>query len=257
MRWPISGEVYADRAKVDNLQTQLPVDTDGNFVPDVLIGVLDRDVILARGDIAEFVDPVDFRCRKPSADGCNYDIIASAGGIDVQRGWVGVDYTTSGGTIYRFVDTHLEVRRPSADPASQIIQRAQAAQLIGTLQLTTPPNVSLIVVGDINSSPENSGTLPDLPPLEPPYAQFVAAGYTDAWDLRPGNQPGYSCCQLADLSNQQSILDERIDVIFSAAAPVDVKKARVLGAKVSSKTQPPGQGLWPSDHGSVAAELHF
>jgi len=46
-------------------------------------------------------------------------------------------------------------------------------------------------------------------------------------------------------------------VIFSTEVPNKVKKARVLGAKVSSKTSPPGHGLWPSDHGSVAAELEF
>lgn len=252
------GEAYADRAQVDNLDTQLPVDTDGNFVPDILVSVLDRDVILARGDIAGSVEPVTFPCAKPSAQGCNYDFIASAGGIDVERGWVGVDYQASGGTIYRFVDTHLEVRQPSANPASQIIQRLQAAQLIATLGPATPPGYKLIVVGDINSSPENSGALPPpLPALDPPYAQLVAAGYTDAWDLRPGAVPGYSCCQLADLSNHQSVLDERIDVIFSAAVPNKVKKARVLGAKVSNKTPPAGLGLWPSDHGSVAAELQF
>jgi hypothetical protein len=252
------GEVYADRAQVDNLDTQLPVDTDGNFVPDILVSVLDRDVILARGDIAGSVHPVTFPCAKPSAQGCNYDVIASAGGIDVERGWVGVDYQASGGTIYRFVDTHLEIRQPSANPASQLIQRFQALQLIGTLGGTTTPGHKLIVVGDINSSPEDSGALPSpVGPLDPPYAQFVAAGYTDAWDLRPGDEPGYSCCQLADLSNQESILDRRIDVIFSIDVPNKVKKARVLGAKVSNKTPPPGLGLWPSDHGSVAAELQF
>jgi hypothetical protein len=102
----------------------------------------------------------------------------------------------------------------------------------------------------------------------PPYTQLASGvdllgapaalgPYTDAWDLRPGDQPGYSCCQLPDLSNQQSIHDERIDTLFSLQSPNKVKKARVLGAKVSDKTPPPGQGRWPSDHGSVAGELQF
>jgi hypothetical protein len=69
--------------------------------------------------------------------------------------------------------------------------------------------------------------------------------------------PGYSCCQQDDLSNHKSQLRERIDVIFSKEAPSKVKKARVLGAKVSDKTSPRGHGLWPSDHGSVAAEFQF
>ena len=69
--------------------------------------------------------------------------------------------------------------------------------------------------------------------------------------------PGYSCWQQDDLSNHKSQLRERIDVIFSKEAPSKVKKARVLGAKVSDKTSPRGHGLWPSDHGSVAAEFQF
>jgi hypothetical protein len=66
---------------------------------------------------------------------------------------------------------------------------------------------------------------------------------------------GASCCQLNDLSNHLSDLDRRIDVIFSATEPRKVKGARVLGDRVSDKT--PAYGLWPSDHGSVVAELEF
>ena len=66
---------------------------------------------------------------------------------------------------------------------------------------------------------------------------------------------GASCCQLNDLSNHQSELDRRIDVIFTSTEPNRVRKARVLGDRVSDKT--PNYGLWPSDHGSVAAELSF
>jgi hypothetical protein len=53
------------------------------------------------------------------------------------------------------------------------------------------------------------------------------------------------------------VLYERIDMIFSLDVPSDVKKARVVGATVSDKTPPPGLGLWPSDHGSVTADLQF
>jgi hypothetical protein len=80
------------------------------------------------------------------------------------------------------------------------------------------------------------------------------AGYTDTWTLRPGKVPGFSCCQLADLSNHQSILDERIDMIFTAEVPEKVK-ARVTGDKVADKTRP--ARLWPSDHGEVVAALEF
>ncbi|MBW2666395.1 MAG: hypothetical protein JRE13_08910, partial [Deltaproteobacteria bacterium] len=119
-------------------------------------------------------------------------------------------------------------------------------------------------VGDINSSPDDplifvpAPIPPGFPPvIVPPYTQFVGSGYTDAWDLRPGSAPGFTCCQDDDLLNHQSQHDERIDVIFSVDVPNKVKKARVLGSRVSDKTSPPGHGLWPADHGSVAATLEF
>ena len=172
---------------------------------------------------------------------------------------------TVDGKQYRFVNTHLEVQEPDGTEASSIVQAAQAAELIGVLGLTTPPDRSLIVVGDINSSSEDPlipGPWPFPPPFDqaiiPPYALLVAAGYTDAWTELPYPRPGFTCCQESDLSNKYSILDERIDVIFSADAPDSVRRGRVLGATLWSKTWSTWpKPLWPSDHGSVAAELEF
>jgi hypothetical protein len=285
------GESYVAVAEVVNFNTLgvivPPVPLPGiPFVIDgypALVNFFDRDVILVRGDLAGGASPVDFKefqdppwniCLKDSADGCNYSIVAQAelqppGGEDpillnIERGFVGVDVTVEG-KDYRFINTHLEVQRPSADLLSPFIQAAQSAELIGVLAATTPPDKSLIVVGDINSSPDDPfiplppGTLP--PPFDegiiPPYLQFLGSGYTDAWDfVKPANEPGFSCCQLSDLSNPQSILDERIDVIFAIELKKNVKNVHVLGAEIQDKTLP-GPRLWPSDHGSVAAELQF
>ena len=275
-------EPYADAATVNNLDLRfflpglptpgLPVDLseppDG--IPEITVTVLDRDVILARLDVAQAATPVAFLCGKPSADGCNYTVVASAnspiGPISIERGWVGVD-ATIGNKKYRFVNTHLEVQRPDGSDASSIVQALQAAELIQVLAATTSPSRSLIVVGDINSSSEDpiidNPTQPNLfpPPFDqiiiPPYTQLVVSGYTDAWDfVEPADEPGFSCCQDADLRNPQSILDERIDVIFSIKVPKNVEETRVLGAEQQDKTLP-GPRLWPSDHGSVAAELEF
>ena len=148
--------------------------------------------------------------------------------------------------------THLEEKHSETDAAP--VQAAQAAELLEVLQVTTPPERALIVVGDTNSSPVDPLIFGSIPT---PYMQFVAAGYTDAWRRRPGKVPGVSCCQLADLSNHKSVLSERIDLVFSRDVPTTVKQARVVGATVSDKTPPPGRGLWPSDHGAVIAELQF
>ena len=103
--------------------------------------------------------------------------------------------------------------------------------LIQTLQATTPQSRSLLVVGDINSSPLDplmSGS------ILTPYMQFALAGYSDAWLLRPGNVPGLTCCQLTDLSNRKAELYERIDMLFSLEPPTKVKDARVVGTIFSA-----------------------
>jgi len=263
------GDPYNVAASVENLNLQLPVDLDldGNF--DILVTTIDRDVILARPDVPTTPVPYSAFCARPSADdgpGCNYQVVAQAntalGPISQERGWVGVDATVDGKT-YRFVNTHLEVKVPDPSiPFSPFIQSAQAGELIAILTASTPPTHSLLVVGDINSSPEDP-FLPGPWPLPPPfgegiarpYQMFAAAGYSDAWTLRRGNRPGYTCCQLDDLSNFWSIADDRIDMIFSREEPRRVRRARVLGVRISDKDRP--RGLWPSDHGSVASTLVF
>jgi len=82
--------------------------------------------------------------------------------------------------------------------------------------------------------------------------------------LRPGAATGrgaplvgMSCCQDEDLGNHRSTLYERVDLIFSLAVPGKVLNARLLGESVADKTWPPGLGVWPSDHASVAARLRY
>ena len=233
----------------------VPFEIDGAWA---LVSVVDRDVILRRADVS--ASPVDYSgiCARPSDNGCNYSEVVTGstpyGTISVERGFVAVDATVDG-QAYRVVNTHLELQYPDpTNPLSEYYQAAQAFELWNFLAATTPSGSSLVLLGDMNSSPEHPAVIPGLPT---PYQQFVAVGYTDAWTLRPGNAPEYTCCQLDDLSNQQSALYERIDMIFSLVAPDKVKHARVVGATVSDRTPPPGLGLWPSDHGAVAAELQF
>ena len=279
----LQGEHYVPIATVVNFNTRnvvvqpvpiagIPFEIDGY---PAVANIVDRDVVLVRSDLASAAAPVDFTpfqpfgvCTKASEDGCNYQVVATATLPDgtilpIERGFVGVDIAFDG-KDYRFVDTHLEVQRPDGTDLSSIVQAAQAQELIATLDATTPPGRSLIVVGDINSSPDDELIFvpqpppPNFPPvIVPPYTQLVESGYTDSWTLRPGSLPGYTCCQDEDLSNQSSDHRERIDTIFSLEVPSNVKKARVLGSRVSDKTPPAGLGLWPSDHGVVAAELRF
>jgi len=210
--------------------------------------VQDRDVILARNDVA--TTNVVLSCARPSEDGCNFNVDLPLGPLgSVERGFLAVDVTI-GGMDYRFFNTHLEVQGNALIPGE--VQAAQAVQLIGTALGTTPPDRRLIIVGDTNSSPND-------PPssLPTPYMLFAAAGFYDVWDLRPGAASGLSCCQLEDLSNKVSVLDQRIDHIYTREMPLKVKDVRLLGEVAADKTRPPGRGLWPSDHASVAGRLQY
>jgi len=162
-----------------------------------------------------------------------------------------VDVTVDG-EDYRFFNSHLEVQGNTVIPGG--IQTAQAAELISTALTTTPAGRKLIIVGDMNSSPNDPAYGPSVPT---PYMLFADAGFYDAWVLRPGATAGMSCCQLEDLSNKVSLLNQRIDLILTREMPLKVKEVRLLGEVGADRTRPPGGGLWPSDHASVAARLQY
>ena len=65
-----------------------------------------------------------------------------------------------------------------------------------------------------------------------------------------------TCCQLEDLSNRVSLLNQRIDLVLTREMP-RVKEMRLLGEVAADRTRPPGTGLWPSDHVSVAGRLQY
>ena len=247
------GVPYRVGASVRNthLTFQAVGDFDHDGLPDD-VEVTDRDVLLVRADIpANDVSVVSFPCDlfHQSANGCTYQVVATIpkpppfGPITLERGFVGLD-ATIGDRAYRVVNTHLELRE-----VSEAIQAAQATELLGTLQTTTPAGRALMVLGDMNSFLEDQ-TPSD--PIVPPYLQFLDAGFVDVWSLRPGNAPGLTCCQAEDLRNHQSALYERIDLILTNFQPRKVK-ARLVGNRVADKTRP--DRLWPSDHAGVVAEL--
>jgi endonuclease/exonuclease/phosphatase family metal-dependent hydrolase len=133
-------------------------------------------------------------------------------------------------------------------------QSVQAMELLGILQATPSAGQPLIVVGDFNSSPDD---VPLAPTVPTPYVQFIMAGFHDAWALRPGTLAGYTCCQAPDLLNRHSALSQRIDLLFAFEYPTKVRHAEVLGTTAAAKTPPPGDRLWPSDHGALIGELQF
>ncbi len=242
----------------------LPVYLPGISGPAMFISAIDRDVILARSDVA--ADPVIMNCARPGIDGigCHFTTVLNvttlAGPISVERGHVAVDASVNGAE-YRFVNTHLEVHILGANPLTAALQAAQASELSATLASnpSSNPDSRLILAGDINSAPTHE----PIGPIVPPYQQFANgldfngegsfAPMTDTWTLRPGNSDGFTCCESADLLNGPSTHDVRYDVIFALPAPAKVK-ANVMDAEQTDKTS---SGLWPSDHASVIAELSY
>jgi hypothetical protein len=264
---------YVTKARVRNFTIAgLPFEVDGYTA---FLSVEDRDAILVRSDVAPFAAavPLAFGGCRASLEGCNYFAVptlpTALGPVTIERGYVAVDVVVSSAP-YRVFGTHLEVRQIVPGPAGEptrVLQRLQAAELAQTAAaFPSAPGTRKLIVGDINSAAEDGlGTLPTpIGLLPPPYAIFAAAGYTDAWTLRPGHGTanggpvvGNSCCQAEDLSNHKSAHYERIDVIFTEQVPAKVRQARLLGTSVADKTWPPGLGLWPSDHASVAAKLQY
>jgi endonuclease/exonuclease/phosphatase family metal-dependent hydrolase len=248
------GADYRVAAMVRDINIQVPL--NGN-----LVGVTDRDVILARGDVATAVVPVVLSGCRASLDGCNYQLVATAttplGDISIERGFVAVDAVV-GDMPVRFVNTHLEVPGRELDPTNplaSIFQAAQAFELVSILGVfPNPLAAKIVVVGDINSTPQDQVLVIGPYTIIPPYMQLAGAGYTDAWTLRPGGPPGFTCCQAENLLNLDSILLDRRDVTFSREMPYGMVKVNLVGNEETDKTP---SGLWPSDHAGVVTSMEF
>jgi endonuclease/exonuclease/phosphatase family metal-dependent hydrolase len=158
------------------------------------------------------------------------------GELQVRRGWVALDAEV-GEEVYRFVNTHLE----PADFTDQV-QAMQAAELLFSLSGETLP---VILVGDLNSRADGSGT--------PTYQTLLDAGFEDAWSMGGADRAGgLTCCHALDLRNAAVSFDERIDFILMRDALVVEAETWVVGDELADRT---ATGMWPSDHGGVATRL--
>jgi endonuclease/exonuclease/phosphatase family metal-dependent hydrolase len=270
---------YAVASTVSNLDVTLPVDVDGDSVPEA-VRVLDRDVILVRTGLSFHtlrgssmsgglcgvavqnpapIPPLPMTLSStPSQDGCTYTIVASVnsplGPIVAKRGFSGIDVSVNGKT-YRVVNTHLELQQlDPTNPGTAIIQYLQSVELVGTLKATTPSDRTLIALGDFNSTPVST----PVDSILPPYQVMVSNGFADGWRTNPLallDRDGFTCCQREDLSNKTSQLSERDDHIFvrtgTAFLPLEVVTGQI---PLLGRSKPP---FWASDHGGVFGLLAF
>lgn len=194
-----------------------------------------RDVILARDDVPT-----------SEAGSANYQaaLPINVGGFPLQilRGWTSVVAHVAR-TEFRFVNTHLEVQ------AAAPIQVLQAQQLIGMLEPETRP---VILVGDLNSAANVTQT--------PTYALLAESGYVDTWEQARRNDEGLTCCQDKDLSVEDAVFDQRLDLVLArglrvaAANIVGGVHADVVGEELEERTD---SGLWASDHAGVVTILRL
>jgi endonuclease/exonuclease/phosphatase family metal-dependent hydrolase len=248
---------YSVVGKVTNLKVDaLPFAVNG--FPAVL-QLADRDAILVRRGLpASAVDLAALTGCRASDQGCNFDtrpppFSTPLGPISIERGFLAVDVTVKG-QPYRVFNTHLEQRLLAPNlPATRLLQVGQAFEVLNKALGTWDGTRRLLVVGDINSAPQDQ-----IEGAPTPYQVFTVNGFTDTWTMRPQRDEGLTCCQSETLTNRRSELYERIDMIFSLAPPSRVVNMKLLGITMGDKTRPPGRdGLWPSDHAAVAAKLLF
>jgi len=193
--------------------------------------------ILARTDL----DPSQFSWTNPKTAQYATTLFfpTPVGVVALPRAWASVD-ATSHGQSFRFITTHLE----SVDTTLfglPSIREAQGAELRNGPANTTMP---VIIAMDSNSQ---AAPLPQ----DPTYIDFTLAGYNDVWSqLHPGVL-GLTCCQSEPDNNPVSQLYQRIDLILTLG-PIGAQNISLYGATPASKT---ADGLWPSDHAGVAAQL--
>lgn len=248
---------YQVIGKVTNLKVDaLPFTVNG--FPAVL-QLADRDAILVRRGLpASAVDLAALTGCRASDQGCNFDtrpppFSTPLGPIAIERGFLAADVTVKG-QPYRVFNTHLEQRLLAPNlPETRLLQVGQAVEVLGKALGTWDGARRVLVIGDMNSAPQDR-----IEGAPTPYQVFTLNGFTDTWSLRPQRDDGLTCCQSETLTNRSSELYERIDMIFSLAAPSRVVNMKLLGNTTGDKTHPPGRdGLWPSDHAAVAGKLFF
>ena len=211
---------YAVAAQVRNIEaTPLPG-----------VSLVDYDAIL--------VDRRRVTVRATTARHFSSNLGQVAPGVVLQRGWVTAT-AAIGGAALTFANTHLE----SGDfPGIDQLRAAQATELVQSLAGAQ----SVILVGDLNDVPGS-----------PMYQVLTGAGFMDAWPALRPRATGYTCCHLADLSNEVASFTKRIDFVFLRDLGSQRMSGKITRVGDASKDRiaGPDQLIWPSDHAGLVARL--
>jgi endonuclease/exonuclease/phosphatase family metal-dependent hydrolase len=183
----------------------------------ILVGLADREALLAREEL-------DVSNVQAGAFANTLTMDAAQGSFSLARGWIAADVAGA-----RCVTTHLEV---ASAPAAATVQRLQAQELVDGPAATELP---VVLLGDFNARPERKT-----------YAYLRHAGFEDAWlQANPDSPEGFTCCHRELLDNPADRLRARIDLILVRG--LVAAEAWVVGDFTD--------GLWPSDHHGVVADI--
>jgi hypothetical protein len=223
------GAPYRVIASVENFDGELPYANE-EFTEAYDLRLTDRDVIIARADV-----PTS-QLKVLDTDGGNFDAALGLpiGGVatPILRGWVSADVKHRGQT-FRFVNTHPEAFSPE-------VNTEQVTELIAGPLATSLP---VVLVGDLNATPDPTERSPStsLPLLR-------EAGFVDTAVSAVDNDPGDTCCFHPDLTTGE--LYQRIDYVLYRGGFEASRQYRVGLAP-----DQPVDGLYPSDHAGVVADL--
>jgi endonuclease/exonuclease/phosphatase family metal-dependent hydrolase len=217
-----------------NVELTFPVGAGGI----VAVTYRDGDAILVRSDVA---------WSDPAAAHFTNQVQLAVGPISFAnlRGWNAVTAEVDGYSV-RFVNTHLEIQpfRP--------YNEAQARELVA---LVADEPLPVIMVGDFNSA-ANHDAPADKKTAS--YHTFRNAGFADLWLREAGSVGGTTCCHAADLSNAESALNQRIDLVLvrlKSAGFGGRSNVEIIGEDPSDRFDAGGYMLWPSDHAGVFASM--
>ena len=154
------------------------------------------------------------------------------GDLSVPRGWVSVHLPAPRVTV---VATHLERAEPWL-PAAYPVQAAQARELV---EGPGAAPGAVVLLGDFNADAERSD-----PGTAATYDALVGAGFEDAWR---GPGPGLSWRCGDEIRDPEAPLCERIDLVLTRGCTA-TRAWLDLGSRLP-------EGLWPSDHLALLADL--
>lgn len=168
------------------------------------------------------------------------------GDLPKRRVAVGARIAAPGGVL-PFVTTHLTYQ-----PGGSAIRLDQVRALAGFIaELTAGAAYPPVVTGDLNAEPDSDElrllggmlTAPAVPGLV----------LLDAWRYAPPGDPGFTWDRRNGYQRDSVIPDSRIDYILAGLPRQDEDRGRVERARVGGDA--PVDGVWPSDHFAVIADL--